>query len=158
MPRRAFSASNGDGVAPCSTEYAQIASSSSRSPAITPSVASLWPAMPLVAECSDEVDTVGQRLLAEWRGERRVDHRERARDRTELVEVDQLEARIRRGLGEHEHRAAGPHGGGERAGLGAVDQRDVDAHARARALQEGERAGVELALGDDVVAGRAQGE
>ena len=53
MPRKALSASAGDGVAPCSTEYAQIESSSSVSPETTPSVASLWPAMPLVAECSE---------------------------------------------------------------------------------------------------------
>ena len=70
-----------------------------------------------------EVHAVGERLLAEWRGERRVDHRDRAAQRAELVEVDQLEARVRRGLGERQHRAAGPHGGGEGAGLGAVDER-----------------------------------
>ena len=52
----------------------------------------------------------------------------------------------------------GTHGGGEGAGFGAVDEGDVDAEAGARALQERRRAGVELALGDDVVAGGAQGE
>ena len=52
----------------------------------------------------------------------------------------------------------GTHGGGEGAGFGAVDPRHVDAHAGARTLQEGARAGVDLALGDDVVAGRAQAE
>ena len=51
MPRRAFSESNGDAMAPCRTAYDQMASTSSRSPAITPRVASLCPAMPLVAEC-----------------------------------------------------------------------------------------------------------
>ena len=68
-PRNALSASNGDGVAPCSTEYDQIASSSSCSPAITPSVASLWPAMPFRRRVHHDVDAVGERLLAEsaWR-------------------------------------------------------------------------------------------
>ena len=66
--------------------------------------------------------------------------------------------RVGRGLGPDEHRLAGPDGGRERAGLGAVDEGDVDAEPRARGLQEQLRAGVELALGDDVVAGRAQAE
>ena len=70
--------------------------------------------------------------------------------------------RSRRGfdgrLGDDEHRPAGPHGGGERAGRGAVDDGVLDAEAGARALHEGDRAGVDLALDDDVVAGRAQGQ
>ena len=41
-------------------------------------------------------------------------------------------------------------------GLGAVDDGVLDAEAGARALHEGDRAGVDLALDDDVVAGRAQ--
>ena len=52
----------------------------------------------------------------------------------------------------------GPHRRGERAGLGAVDEGDVDAEARAHRLEQQLGAGVELALGDDVVAGRAQAE
>ena len=50
-PRRAFSASCGDGDAPCMTEYAHTASMRSFSPAMTPSNASLCPPIPLVAEC-----------------------------------------------------------------------------------------------------------
>ena len=41
-------------------------------------------------------------------------------------------------------------------GVGAVDERHVDAEARARALQEQLGARVDVALGDDVVAGRAE--
>ncbi len=42
-----------------------------------------------------EVHAVGQRLLPERCGERRVDDGDRTTQRTELVEVDQLEARVR---------------------------------------------------------------
>ena len=52
----------------------------------------------------------------------------------------------------------GMHRGGERTRLGAVDEGDVDAEAGARRLEQQLGAGVELALGDDVVAGRAQPE
>ncbi|CAB4774418.1 unannotated protein [freshwater metagenome] len=52
MPRSAFHESNGDATEPWSVEYAQTASIRSDSPAITPSVASLCPAIALVAECS----------------------------------------------------------------------------------------------------------
>ncbi len=105
-----------------------------------------------------DVDAVVERALAERRGERRVDDRERPLDRAELVEVGEFEARVRRGLGEHEHRAARLDGSGERAGFGDVDVRDVDPEPLARALQERQRAGVQLALGDDVAAARTQRE
>ncbi len=51
MPRDAFHASNGEHTAPCMTWCAQTAATRSRSAAITPSIASLWPAIPLVAAC-----------------------------------------------------------------------------------------------------------
>ena len=79
-------------------------------------------------------------------------------DGAELVEVGERELRVGRRLGDDEHRPPGPDGRGEGAGLGGVDERDVDAEAGAHALQEQLRAGVDLPLGDDVVAGRAQGE
>ncbi len=105
-----------------------------------------------------DVDAVVERALAERRGERRVDERERSLDRAEFVEVGEFEARVRRGLGEHEHRAARLDGGGERAGFGDVDVRDIDPEPLARALEERQRAGVQLALGDDVAAARTQRE
>ena len=52
IPLRPFMASKGDAQAPCRIEYDHTASSTSAAPVITPRVASLWPAMPLVAECS----------------------------------------------------------------------------------------------------------
>ena len=51
-PLRPFMASKGEAQAPCRIEYDHTASSTSAAPVITPRVASLWPAMPLVAECS----------------------------------------------------------------------------------------------------------
>ena len=68
------------------------------------------------------------RLLAERRGERRVDEGERTGDRPELVEVDDVEAWVGGRLGDHEHRPAGHDGCGERSGIRAVDPRHVDAH------------------------------
>ena len=114
--------------------------------------------MPFVAECSTR--------STPWRsgcwpiGVANVESRTRERpaDGAEVVEVDEVEARVRRALGEHEHRPARPHGRGERAGHGAVDDGVLDAEPGARALHERHRAGVDLALDDDVVAGRAQGE
>ena len=50
--------------------------------------------MPFVAECSAMSTLVHEWLLSERCGERGVDHRERAADRTELVEVGQLEPRV----------------------------------------------------------------
>ena len=139
-PRSALSASNGDGVAPCSTEYDQIASSSSCSPAITPMRRVVVAGDALRRRVHDEVDAVGERLLADRRGERRVDHGQRALDRRQLVEIDELEARVRRRLGQDEHRAPRLHRGRERARGDAVDQRHLDAEPCARALQERDRA------------------
>ena len=104
----------------------------------------------------DEVDAVADRLLADRCGERRVEHRERPGDGAEVVQVDEIEARVRGALGDHEHRAAGAHRGGEGPRLRAVDDGVVDAEPGARPLDEGHRAGVDLALDHDVVAGRAQ--
>ena len=100
---------------------------------------------PLRRRVQHEVDAVADRLLAERRGERRVDERERAGDRPQLVEVDEVEPWVGRRLGDHEHRLAGHDGRGEGPRLGAVDPGHVDAHPRARAEQEGARAGVDLA-------------
>ena len=119
MPRMALSASYGDGVDPCSTEYAQMASISSCSPAITPSVASLRPAMPLVAECSERCTPCASGCWPSGVANVESTTVIGPAQRTELVEVDQLEARVGRCLGERQHRAAGPDRGGECARLGA---------------------------------------
>ncbi len=113
---------------------------------------------PLRRRVQHEVDAVADRLLTERRGERRVHQRERSGDRPQLVEIHEVEPRIGRRLGDHEHRLARHDGGGEAPRLGAVDPRHVDAHARARPEQEGARAGVDLACRDDVIARRAQSE
>ena len=99
----------------------------------------------------DEVDAVPDRLLADRGCERGVDDGERAAHRAEVSEVDEIEARVRRRLGDDEHRSARNHGLRELARGGAVDPRDVDPHAGARSLQERTRSGVHLALRDDVV-------
>ena len=52
----------------------------------------------------------------------------------------------------------GSHRGRERAGLGAVDERDVDAEAGAGRLEQQLGPGIQLPLGDDVIARRAQAE
>ena len=107
----------------------------------------------------DEVDAVLERALDERPGEGRVDHLERARDGADRVEVDELRAagwpasrRRRRTV------LPGHDGGGDGVGVGAVDERDVDAEAGQHGLEEQLVDGEELALGDDVVALRAQGE
>ena len=97
-----------------------------------------------------EVHAERQRLLTERGGERGVDQRDRAAQGTELGEVDQFEQRVRRRLGDGEHGAARSHRGGERARLGAVDERDLDAEPGTRALQEREGGRVQLPLRDDV--------
>ena len=48
--------------------------------------------------------------------------------------------------------------GGQGVGVGAVDEGDVDAEAGTHRLEKQLRVGVELRLGDDVVARRAQSE
>ena len=156
MPRSPLRASYGEALAPCSdgvgpdgVEQVALAGDHAERGVVVAGDA-------LRRRVQHEVDAVAQRLLADRRGERRVDHRERAADRAEVVEVDEVEPRVGRRLGDHEHRAAGSHGGGELAGDGAVDDGVLDAEPGARALDEGHRAGVDLALDDDVVAGRAQ--
>ena len=84
----------------------------------------------------DDVDAVAQRLLADGRGERRVDDGERPADGTEVVEVDQVEPGVGRGLGDHQHRLAGAHGGSELARDRAVDGGVLDAEAGACSLDE----------------------
>ena len=136
-------------AAPRTTRSRRAAPARRRSPR---SCASLWPAIPFVAEWTTrsmpwargcwpigvanvESTTVSGPL-----------------DRGQLIEIDQLEARVRRRLGQHEHRATRLHSRCERARGHTVDERDVDAEPCARTLQERDRARVQLALGDDVVA------
>jgi hypothetical protein len=102
------------------------------------------------------VNAVRQRLLAERRRERRIDNGDRTTQRAELVEVDELETWIGGCLSKRHHRAARAHSGGPCAGFRAIDQRRLDAHPLAGALQESKRSGVQLALGDDVITGGAQ--
>ena len=99
-----------------------------------------------------------ERSLDERGGEGRVDDGDRTANGSDLVEIDEIEPGVGRRLGEHERGAARLHRGRERAGLGAVDEGDVDAEPWARALQQQLRAGVELTLGHDVVALRAEAE
>ena len=67
--------------------------------------------------------------------------------------------RVGRRLDEHELRRPGAHGGGDGVGVGAVDERDVDAEARAGAWS---KSAVVIENSwrrrDDVVARRAQAE
>ena len=113
--------------------------------------------MPLVAECSERCTPWASGCWPSGRGERGVDQRDRAAQSAPISSrstssssgfdgVSAIASIVRPGL----------HRGGEGAGLGAVDERDLDAEAGARPLQEGERGRVQLALGDDVVALPAQ--
>ena len=101
---------------------------------------------------------MSERLLPQRRRKRGVDEREGAAQCAQFVEVDQFQQRVRRSLGDREHRAPGPQRGGERARFGAVDEGDLDAEAGTWPLQESEGGRVQLALSDDVVAGAAQGK
>ena len=60
--------------------------------------------------------------------------------------------RIRWRLGHHQHGLAGAHRSSELSGISSVDIGDLDAHALAGAVEKAERAGIHVALGDDVVA------
>ena len=160
MPRRPFSASNGDAMAPWRTAKPQSHVEQLRA---RRRPRRGWRRCgrrcALVAECTTRSTPWSSGRWHERRGEGRVDHRDRAGDGAELVEVDEVEAAG--WPASRPTRASvlpGPDGGGERAGLGAVDERDVDAEAGAHGLQQQLGAGVELALGDDVVAGRAEAE
>ena len=158
MPRIALSASYGEGVEPCSTEYAQIASISSCSPAITPSVASLRPAIPFVAECSERWTPWASGCWPS--GVAKVESTTVIGPRSEPSSSRSTSSR--RGLDGVSASTSivrpGRTAAANAPGSVAVDQRGLDAHSLARTLQERERAGVELALGDDVVAGGAQRE
>ena len=106
-------ASNGEAQAPCSTEYAHTASSTSAAPVTTPRVASLWPAMPLVAECST---TSTPWSCGRWTiGVAKVESTavNGPADRAQLVEVGERQLRVGRGLGQDEHGAPGPHRRGQ---------------------------------------------
>ena len=129
-----------------------------RSPAITPSVASLCPQMPFVAECSTrsmpwrsgcwpigvanvESTTVNGPLTAP--------RSSRSTRSSRGLDGDSAMTSIVR---------PGRTASAKAPGTRAVDDRVLDAEPGARALHEGDRAGVDLALDDDVVARRAQRE
>ena len=105
-----------------------------------------------------QLHAVVQRSHTEWRGQRGIDRRDRALDRTEFVEVDQIEQRIGRGLGEHEHGAARNHRLRERAWFGAVDECDVDSETRTHSGEQLSRSAVRLLLCHDVITFAAQAE
>ena len=104
-PRRPFMASNGEALAPCSTAKPQSQSSSSRGAGDHAEGGVVVAADRLGGRVDDQVDAVVERALAERRGEGRVDHLHRPGDRAEPVEVDQVEPRVGRGLGEQQHRS-----------------------------------------------------
>ena len=106
----------------------------------------------------DQVHPVGQRGLPERGSERGVDHRQGVTDSSQGVEVHQVQPWVGWRLGEHQHRPAGNHGGGERLRIGPVHEGHVDAQPRTGRLEEQLGPGVQLALGHDVVAGRADGQ
>ncbi len=82
------------------------------------------PGNPLRGRVQRQVNAVRQRLLAERGREGRIDDGDGSAQRTQLVEIDQLEARIRRCLGQCEHGLARSQRGRKRTGLCAVDQRE----------------------------------
>ena len=106
-----------------------------------------------------EVDAVVERLLHDRRGEGGVDHGDRALRWRRARRGRPASSRGLAGVSANTSMVLpGTHRRGERAGLGAVDERDVDAEARTGALQQQLGARVDLALGDDVVARRAEAE
>ena len=129
-----------------------------RAPATTPRVASLCPAMALVAECTTR--------STPWSSGRWTSGVAKVESTTvigpAMAPISSRSTRSSRGLAGVSAMTSvvlpGDDRGGEGARLGGVDEGDVDAEARARRLQQQLGAGVELALGDDVVAGRAQAE
>ena len=151
-------ASNGEALAPWSTAKLHSHWTSSSLPATTPRVASLWPAMALVAECTTR--------STPWSSGRCTSGVAKVESTTvigpAMAPSSSRSTRSRRGLAGvsamHQHRLARPDGLGERARVGAVDEGDVDAEPGARRLQQQLGAGVDLALGDDVVALRADAE
>ena len=151
-------ASKGEAFAPWSTAKLHSHSTSSALPATTPKVASLCPAMALVAECTTRSTPWSRGRWAS--GVAKVESTTviGSGDGAHLVEVHQVEPGVGRGLGQHQGGLAGTHGAGQGTGLGAVDEGDLDPEARAGGLQQQLGTGVELALGHDVVALGAQAE
>ena len=151
-------ASKGDALAPCSTANDHSQPTSSSLPATTPSVASLWPAMALVAEC-----TTRSTPWSSGRWTRGVANVESTTVIGPLMAPNASRStRSSRGLAGVSANTStvlpGRTAAVERVGVGAVDERDVDAEPRAGRLQQQLGAGVELALRDDVIALRAQPE
>ena len=94
----------------------------------------------------------------EWCGQRGVDCRDRTLDRTQFVEIDEIEQRIGRRLGENQHRATRNHRFGECAGSGRIDESDVDAETRTHSGEQLRGAAVGLLLRHDVITLAAQTE
>ena len=157
-PRTPFMASNGEALAPWKMAKPHSQSISSWLPQTMPRLASLWPAMPLVAECRTRSTPWASGCWPS--GVAKVESTQVTGPL--MAPTSSRSTRSRRGLAGVSAKTSvvlpGPDGRGEGAGLGAVDQRHVDAEAGADAEQDRGRLRVELALGDDVVAGRADAE
>ena len=155
-PGCAFHASNGDACAPIADCHAQIGSMSSALPATTPSSASLWPARPLVAAWSTRSTpwssgrcTVGPAKVESTTviGPAMAPTASRSTsDSAGLAGVSTKTTCV----------LPGSDGGGDGVGVGAVDERDVDAEARQVHHQQAVGDREDLPGGDDVVARRAQ--
>ncbi len=105
-----------------------------------------------------EVDAVVEGTLGQRGGEGRVDGGDGTGDAADVVEVDEVEARVRGRLGPHQHRATRLDRGREGARLGAVHERDVDPETRAHRLEDHLGSGIELPLGHQVVARRTEAQ
>ena len=151
-------ASNGLALAPWSTANPHTQSSSSRLPATTPSDTSLWPPIALVAEWTTRSAPYSSGRWPSGGRERGVHDLHRPGDRTEALEVDEVQPRVGGRLCQQEHRPARAHRRLPRLGVGAVHEGHLHPEAGADRLQQHLRAGVELVLAHDVVALRAQAE
>ncbi len=114
------------------------------------------PGQALGRRVDHQVAAVLERPLDQRSGKGGIDHPQWAGHGAERIQVDELQHRVGRGLHEHQHRTPGDDGGGDGAGVGTVDEGDVDPEARAHTLEEQGAGGVELALGHHVVALGAQ--
>ena len=81
-----------------------------------------------------------------------------ATDGAQLLQVDQVEAGVGRGLGKHQHGPARSHCGLERSRFGAVHEGHINPEAGTHRLEQELGAGVKLALSHDVVASRTQAQ
>jgi hypothetical protein len=135
-PRRPFMASNGDGVGALEDGELPQPGSSSALPATTPEGGVVVAGDALVAECRTR--------STPWSSGRWISGVAKVEsttvigpgDGTELLEVHEVEPRVGRRLGDHQHRLARPHRLGERARLGGVHEGDVDAEPGTDGLQQ----------------------